>query len=148
MYVVNNYYLHNDIYSEITTMQEIGKRSRGNPRLALKYAKRAMDYAHANRRKIVHMQDALKTFAEFGIDEMGLDRDQRLYLKILLENDGPVGIESLSMRLGEKNVSEVKQLIEPYLWSKGLITSSSRGRELTEKGHRHLLSTSGLMGEL
>ena len=128
-------------------LQAIIGRSRGSPRLLKKYAKKIRDWAHSRGRKEILMTDVNSAFSELGIDDIGLDKNQRRYLTILLESDKPIGIDAIASQLGEMKTDQVRKTIEPYLWKLGFITSSNRGRELTEKGHRHLMIASGLSAE-
>lgn len=116
---------------EHDALMNICNRSRGIPRLALKYARRCRDYAQCRRSNRVEMSDTKMAFDELRIDEIGLDEVQRKYLNILASTDRPVGLEVLANRLNEMKTEQVKKLVEPYLWKLGLICSSSRGRELT-----------------
>lgn len=148
LFIVNNYLRSNDCYAEVPVMAEIANRSRGIPRIALKYASRARDYANSENRYEVTERDVNRTFDELGIDDLGLDRQQRNYLYLLYTSSKPLGIESLASMLGETKPEQVRKMIEPYLWSKGLIATSSKGRELTEAGYKHVVTASGFAGEL
>ena len=140
VYLVNKFYLDNKITCSFDVLNSISQRSRGIPREAETIASRARDYANYEHRHNVTLKDVDRTFIELGLDAMGLDRDQQKYLKILYENDKPVGIDTLSMMiLDESNPSKVKNIIEPYLRKLGLVASSSKGRELTEAGHKHIM---------
>ena len=137
--IINDYYIKEQIASKIPYMTEIASRSRGNPRLALKYASRVRDYAQCDGRNEIKKRDVFSAFDELGVDDIGLDEQQRKYLTILYKSSKPIGVEALSSMMDETKPEQVKKLIEPYLWKRGLITSSSRGRELTEAGHLHLM---------
>lgn len=148
LFIVNNYLRSSGCYADVPIMAMIATRSRGIPRLALKYARRAMDYANSESREELKELDVNKTFEEMGIDDMGLDPQQRKYLTILYNAGKPVGVEALASMLDETKTGQVKKMIEPYLWSKGLITTSSRGRELTEVGFKHIMAVGGFSGEV
>lgn len=78
------------------------------------------------------------------IDEYGLDSMDRRIINKIIENynGGPVGLETLSLLLGEDKRT-VEEVYEPYLVKNGLIKRTARGRVVTEKAYKHL----GLKGE-
>ena len=136
--LVSNWWLRNETRADWPPMQAIAERSRGIPRLAIKYARKARDYASYKGRNEVIKSDVERIFEELGIDSIGLDEIQRKYLTILYESDKPIGKDALASMLGEIKPSQLTNMVEPYLWQQGFITSSSRGRELTERGFQHL----------
>ena len=83
-------------------------------------------------------------FVDQGIDEIGLDEIQRKYLTTLYECGNPVSKEALANMLGEISLDQLSRVIEPYLWKMGFIESTSRGRNLTDKGFKHLAVTGAL----
>ena len=52
-------------------------------------------------------------------------------------NGGPVGIETLSLLLGEDRRT-IEEVYEPFLIQEGFIIRTPRGREVTEKAYCHL----------
>ena len=60
-------------------------------------------------------------------------------LKGIIENynGGPVGIETLSLVLGEDKRT-LEEVYEPYLVKMGFIKRTHRGRMVTEKAYDHL----------
>ena len=138
MTLISRFYLKEKMLIDWVPMQTLAERSKGVPRLALKYARRARDFAQCQNRKKISLSDIEMMFSELGIDAVGLDEIQRKYLTILYESDKPVGKEALSAMLGELRPLQLTQMVEPFLWKMGFITSSSRGRELTDKGFKHL----------
>jgi len=139
LFIINNYLGKEGITSHPEFIIKITHRCRGIPRLAIKYASRVRDYAQYEGRNEIIDQDVIRTFSELGIDDLGLDEQQRKYLTLLYKADKPIGVDTLSSMMDETKPEQVKKLIEPFLWKKGLITSSSRGRELTKAGHAHLM---------
>ena len=69
----------------------------------------------------------------------GLDELDRNILKSIINvyNGGPVGIETLSLLLGEDKRT-IEEVYEPYLVKIGYIKRTQRGRVVTEHGYRHL----------
>ena len=75
----------------------------------------------------------------FGIDALGLTKDDRRYLNALLQSfrGGPAGVRALAASLHE-DPDTVEHVYEPYLLRLGFIERSSRGRVLTSKGRAFL----------
>ncbi len=116
----------------------IAHRSRSTPRTANFLLKRFRDYVSVQDKKPDPelFADACKLF---GIDEMGLTKDDRRYLKVLIETfrGGPVGIKTLATALGEE-VTTLEDLYEPYLIRLGFVERTTRGRIATQKAYEHL----------
>jgi Holliday junction DNA helicase RuvB len=74
-----------------------------------------------------------------GVDELGLDTmDKRLVHTIITKYDGgPVGIDTLSVSLGEDNQT-IEDIYEPYLIQIGFLKRTSRGRMATKHAYNHL----------
>lgn len=117
----------------------MAKRSRGTPRLANRLLKRARDYAMIKGEGIIDKKSVEGILEMLEIDAYGLDSmDRRILIKIIENyNGGPVGLETLSLLLGEDKRT-VEEVYEPYLVKNGLIKRTSRGRVVTEKAYNHL----------
>ena len=74
-----------------------------------------------------------------GVDDNGLDElDRNILLSIInVYNGGPVGIETLSLLLGEDRRT-IEEVYEPYLVKIGFIKRTPRGRVVTKSGYKHL----------
>lgn len=139
---------------------EIAKRSRLSPRTANEYVTGIRDLAviqESERRNItekgalkdskaiaeLHIEvkeDILKTyFAIKGVDDNGLDSEQRKILSILIENynGGPVGQSTIAKALNVA-VNRVNDEYEPYLVKLGLLGIGPNGRFVTDKGFRYM----------
>ena len=77
----------------------------------------------------------------FGIDTLGLTKDDRRYLETLRDGfkGGPAGIRALASALHE-DPDTVENIYEPYLLRLGFIERTSRGRVLTPKGREYLVA--------
>jgi len=117
----------------------MAKRSRGTPRLANRILKRARDYAMIKGNGVIDEKSVIGILDMLEIDEYGLDAmDRRILIKIIENyNGGPVGLETLSLILGEDKRT-VEEVYEPYLVKNGLIRRTHRGRVVTEKAYNHL----------
>lgn len=124
---------------EDDAIEIMAKRSRGTPRLANRLLKRARDYAMIKGEGIIDKKSVEGILKMLEIDEYGLDSmDRRILIKIIENyNGGPVGLETLSLLLGEDKRT-VEEVYEPYLVKNGLIKRTSRGRVVTEKAYNHL----------
>ena len=120
-------------------IEEIARRSRGTPRIANRLLKRARDYALVTGNGVLNKESVNGILKLLGVDENGLDELDRNILKsiITVYNGGPVGIETLSLLLGEDRRT-IEEVYEPYLVKIGFIKRTQRGRVVTEHGYRHL----------
>jgi Holliday junction DNA helicase RuvB len=117
---------------------EIGRRSRGTPRIANRLLRRVRDYAQVLKIKKVDQPAVSRILNELGIDQAGFDELDRKVLKLVLESfgGGPVGIESLAASLNEE-VDTIADAVEPYLLKAGYLKRTSRGRLATQKAFEH-----------
>lgn len=120
------------------TVDQIAKRSRATPRVANALLKRIRDFSEVHERPITPevCDDAC---ALFGIDTLGLTKDDRRYMQMLEEafRGGPAGVRALASAMHEDE-DTLEQVYEPHLLRLGFIERSSRGRVLTDKGRDHL----------
>ncbi len=129
-------------------IEEIARRSRGTPRIAKRLLKRARDYALVTGNGVLDKESVNGILKLLGVDENGLDELDRNILKsiITVYNGGPVGIETLSLLLGEDKRT-IEEVYEPYLVKIGFIKRTQRGRIVTEHGYRHLGLEKALSGK-
>ncbi|MFM9125585.1 MAG: Holliday junction branch migration DNA helicase RuvB, partial [Actinomycetota bacterium] len=115
--------------------EEIARRSRGTPRVANRILRRVRDVAQVRGWDLVDRPGALEALDLLGVDEDGLDRADREYLRAVAERfgGGPVGLNTLAVALGE-DAGTLEEVYEPYLIQQGLIQRTARGRVLTERG--------------
>ena len=120
-------------------IEEIERRSRGTPRIANRLLKRARDYALVTGDGVLNKESVNGILKLLGVDGNGLDELDRNILKsiITVYNGGPVGVETLSLLLGEDKRT-IEEVYEPYLVKIGFIKRTQRGRVVTEHGYRHL----------
>lgn len=118
---------------------EVGRRSRGTPRIALRLLKRVRDVATVEKMNIIDLDIVEKTMRILEIDELGLDATDRRIIKTMIEiyGGGPVGLNALAATLGMEP-DTISEVYEPYLLQAGLIARTSRGRIVTDKGYKHL----------
>ena len=114
---------------------EIARRSRGTPRVANRILRRVRDVAQVRGWDAVDREGALEALELLGVDEDGLDRADREYLRSIAErfNGGPVGLSTIAVAIGEDE-GTLEEVYEPYLIQQGLIQRTPRGRVLTPRG--------------
>lgn len=106
---------------------EIAKRSKGTPRILNARLEWYKNY-------VAFFKDADDSIDEIfnqqGIDENGLDENDRKYMEILKSNLGnPLGIKSISSMTGLA-MDTIENSIEPYLVRMGYAVRTSKGRIL------------------
>lgn len=121
------------------SIQEIGLRSRGTPRIVNRLFRRIRDFADVLNQGVIDHAITVKALSKLGIDPEGLDAKDYQYLDALINQHkgGPVGIENLASGLSE-DVTTLEDVYEPYLLKMGYIARTSRGRVATEKAYKHL----------
>lgn len=119
--------------------EEVAKRSRGTPRIALRLLRRVRDFASVAGKDTIDREDASRALNLLEVDASGLDSADRRYLKFIADkyNGGPVGVETISAALSEQRDS-IEETIEPYLLQLGFIQRTPRGRMLTTHAFSHL----------
>ncbi|MFP6689975.1 MAG: Holliday junction branch migration DNA helicase RuvB [Alphaproteobacteria bacterium] len=119
--------------------REIGQRSRGTPRIAVRLLRRVRDFAAVAGTVQVDAAVADESLGRLEVDEQGLDSLDRRYLHCIGQNygGGPVGVETLAAALSEQR-DALEEVIEPFLIQQGFLQRTSRGRALTAHGFRHL----------
>lgn len=119
-------------------IESIARRSRATPRVANALLKRVRDFSEVHERSLslALCDEACKLF---GIDALGLTKDDRRYLNALKESfhGGPAGVRALAASLHEEP-DTIESVYEPYLLRLGFIERSPRGRMLSEKGREYL----------
>lgn len=118
---------------------ELGRRSRGTPRLANRLLKRVRDYAQVRYDGRITIDVANEALDLLEVDRYGLDNQDRLILETIIHkfHGGPVGLDTLSAALGEDS-GTLEEVYEPYLIKNGFINRTPRGRMVTELAYHHL----------
>ncbi len=118
---------------------EIGKRSRGTPRVANRLLRRVRDYAQEKADGNISLDVTRSALKLLQVDDRGLDAMDRLILETIVDkfSGGPVGIETISAALGEDR-DTLEDVYEPYLVQEGFLARTRRGREITDLALSHL----------
>ncbi len=117
----------------------IAARSRGTPRVANRLLRRDRDYAEVRAEGAITHEVASAALEREGVDNLGLDRMDRAFLKALIESyrGGPAGIAAIAASLNE-DAQTLEDVVEPYLLKAGFVVRTASGRKATEKAYRHL----------
>ncbi len=119
--------------------EEIGKRSRGTPRIANRLLKRVRDFAQVKGDGIVTLEIARKALEMMQVDALGLDFIDHKMLRAIITNfrGGPVGLDTIAATIGEESQT-IEDVYEPYLLQIGFLQRTPRGRMVTAAAYRHL----------
>jgi Holliday junction DNA helicase RuvB len=130
--------------------QTIAARSRGTPRIANRLLRRVRDYAEVRADGRITAKVADEALKREGVDELGLDRLDRAFLRTIVEQygGGPAGIAAIAATLTE-DAETLEDVVEPYLLKQGFVLRTASGRKATPLAYRHLgtLPKSGGMQE-
>lgn len=123
---------------------EVGRRSRGTPRIANRLLRRARDFADVIGDGTLDVETAQQALDRLDVDHAGLDEMDRKYLTVMIDfyEGGPVGIETLGAALSEPR-DTLEDVYEPYLLQRGFIARTPRGRVATAKAYDHLGKVKG-----
>ena len=118
---------------------EIGRRSRGTPRIANRLLRRVRDFAGVYGEGVVDGEQARNALSRLDVDERGLDEMDRKILTLLIEHfdGGPVGVKTLAVACSEE-VRTLEDIYEPYLIQCGFLKRTPRGRVATQRAYKHL----------
>lgn len=118
---------------------EVGRRSRGTPRIANRLLRRVRDYAIVKGHEVVLKSDAVGALKMLDVDELGLDGIDRKILISMAENFKgiPCGLDTLAATINE-DANTIEDVYEPYLLQIGFIARTPRGRVLLKKGYEHI----------
>lgn len=119
-------------------IERVASRSRATPRVANALLKRVRDYSQVENRPL-SAEVADLACELFGIDTLGLTKDDQRYLVTLRDSfkGGPAGIRAIASAMHE-DPDTVENVYEPYLMRLGFVERSPRGRILTQKGKEYL----------
>jgi len=117
----------------------LAKSSRGTPRVVNRLLRRMRDFAQYSGETSITLPVVCSSLSRLEIDELGLERQDREILKIIIERykGGPVGAETLAISIGE-SVETLEDYYEPYLIQTGLLQRTPRGRMVTTLTYGHL----------
>ena len=126
---------------------EIGRRSRGTPRIANRLLRRVRDFAQVKADGRITVEVARRALDLLKVDEHGFDELDRRLLWLMIDKfgGGPVGLDTLAAALGEER-GTIEDVLEPYLIQQGFLMRTPRGRLATAHAYRHFGLATGPAG--
>ncbi len=122
-----------EFLAEDDAANEIAKRSRGTPRIALRLLKRVRDFAMVEDEEQISLDRAKYALDELGVDDRGFDEMDLRFLELLLGAKGrPMGLGTIAATLSEDE-GTIEDVIEPFLIANGYVEKTARGRVATPK---------------
>ncbi|HUZ49390.1 MAG TPA: Holliday junction branch migration DNA helicase RuvB [Candidatus Dormibacteraeota bacterium] len=117
----------------------IAARSRGTPRIANRLLRRVRDFAEVRAEGRIDASVADEALRREGVDDLGLDRLDRAFLRTIVEQygGGPVGMGAIAATLTE-DAETLEDVVEPYLLKHGFVVRTASGRKATPVAYRHL----------
>ncbi len=121
---------------------EIGRRSRGTPRIANRLTRRVRDFSQVHGHSEISREDAVRFLAILEVDEQGLNANDRRVLEVVFDlfEGGPVGVDALAASLGMPR-DTIEDVHEPFLLQRGFLVRTPRGRMTTERAAKHMQRT-------
>jgi Holliday junction DNA helicase RuvB len=117
---------------------EIGRRSRGTPRIANRLLRRVRDFAQVQGNGTITLDLITTAMKKLEVDEKGFDQmDRKLLLTIIDKfGGGPVGLETLAAAINEDK-DTIEDVYEPFLIQEGFLDRTPRGRQATRLSFEH-----------
>jgi Holliday junction DNA helicase RuvB len=118
--------------------QEIAKRSRGTPRIALRLLRRVRDFADVAHENNIGHERTQYALDELGINSYGFDEmDLRLLNLLASANGRAMGLSTIAAALSEDE-GTVEDVLEPYLIANGYLERTAKGRKATRNTYEIL----------
>jgi Holliday junction DNA helicase RuvB len=120
-------------------VDEIARRGRGTPRVALRLLRRVRDYAQVRSDGVITRLIADQALELLNVDNLGLDDMDRRVLRTVIEKyrGGPVGLSTIAASISEE-ADTIMDVVEPYLLQLGFLERTSQGRLATRRAYEHL----------
>jgi len=120
--------------------EEVARRARGTPRVALRLLRRVRDYAQVRGNGgSVSREIAAEALNLLNVDPLGLDEVDRRVLHTIIDkySGGPVGLNTIAASIGEEP-DTIMDVVEPYLLQLGFLDRTPQGRVATRRAYEHL----------
>jgi holliday junction DNA helicase RuvB len=120
-------------------VEEIGRRARGTPRVALRLLRRVRDYAQVRADGKITANIAKEALDLLQVDPLGLDDIDRRVLRTIIQKygGGPVGLNTIAASISEEQ-DTIMDVVEPYLLQLGFLDRTAQGRIATKSAYQHL----------
>lgn len=128
-----------NVEADAPGVEEIARRARGTPRVALRLLRRVRDFAQVRADGRVRRAVARDALDLLQVDPLGLDDVDRRVLKTIIEkyNGGPVGLNTIAASISEEQ-DTIMDVVEPYLLQLGFLDRTPQGRVATKSAYEHL----------
>jgi Holliday junction DNA helicase RuvB len=120
-------------------IDEVARRARGTPRVALRLLRRVRDFVQVRSDGTINRASAGEALNLLNVDPLGLDEVDRRVLKTIVEkyNGGPVGLSTIAASISEEP-DTIMDVVEPYLLQLGFLDRTPQGRVATRLAYEHL----------
>jgi Holliday junction DNA helicase RuvB len=127
------------VETDASGIEEIARRARGTPRVALRLLRRVRDYAQVRADGMISRDIAVEALNLLNVDGLGLDEVDRLVLSTIIEKyrGGPVGLNTIAASISEEP-DTIMDVVEPYLLQLGFLERTPQGRVATRRAYEHL----------
>lgn len=117
---------------------ELGRRSRGTPRIANRLLRRVRDFSEVGGHAVISRSVADKALNMLAVDRFGLDDMDRRILLTLIDKfqGGPIGLDTLATAVCEEK-NTLEDVYEPFLIQSGFLIRTPRGRMATKTAYLH-----------
>ncbi|MCI5141529.1 MAG: Holliday junction branch migration DNA helicase RuvB, partial [Candidatus Electrothrix sp. ATG1] len=117
---------------------ELGRRSRGTPRIANRLLRRVRDFSEVGGHAVVTEEVAGRALDMLAVDRFGLDEMDRRILLTLIDKfqGGPIGLDTLATAVCEEKTT-LEDVYEPFLIQSGFLMRTPRGRMATAAVYEH-----------
>jgi Holliday junction DNA helicase RuvB len=128
-----------DLPVETAGADELARRARGTPRIAIRLLQRARDFAQVEGDGKLDRAIVDLTLARLDVDGRGLDAMDRRILSAVIDtfSGGPVGLDAVAASVGEESQT-VEDVYEPFLVREGYLARTPRGRVALPAAYEHL----------
>ncbi|HVO20713.1 MAG TPA: Holliday junction branch migration DNA helicase RuvB [Anaeromyxobacter sp.] len=119
--------------------EELARRARGTPRIAIRLLQRARDFAQVEGDGRLTRAIVDRTLKRLEVDARGLDAMDRRILATVIDvfGGGPVGIDAIAAAVGEEP-DTIEDVYEPFLVREVLLARTPRGRVALPAAYAHL----------
>ena len=117
---------------------ELGRRSRGTPRIANRLLRRVRDFSEVKGHLQINREVADAALNMLAVDRFGLDEMDRRILLSLIDKfqGGPIGLDTLATVVCEEK-NTLEDVYEPFLIQSGFLVRTPRGRMATVAAYEH-----------
>jgi Holliday junction DNA helicase RuvB len=117
---------------------ELGRRSRGTPRIANRLLRRVRDFSEVGGHARINREVADAALTMLAVDRFGLDEMDRRILLSLIDKvqGGPIGRDTLATVVCEEK-NTLEDVYEPFLIQSGFLVRTPRGRMATVAAYEH-----------